>query len=377
MKKIIFIHDSKFYKQGNRVYNNGNLSYDILKRYLYYKNKLLIIGRLEKKIHFKTRVDGENINWCLLDNIKSLKGLFKYYKQIKWQINREIKDADLVIIRLPSLLGIISYKLAKLQKKKIILEVVGNSLSILKIKEKNNIDYLKTVLYSLYSHYKVRKITFDAENIIYVTKDYLQYCYPNKKNNIACSDVIINHFYYNIREKKDNIKLGMLGFIGNKNKGLDVAIKAMGILSSNYTLEIVGGGDKNIWEKEIEKLKNKNNIIFRGELDHSKVIEWLKTVDILLQPSYSEGLPRAILEAMSTGCAVVGTNIGGIPELVNKDLLIKPGDYITLAKKIKICTEKLNYYSQENLIKIKSYSNKDLEIIRKNFIRGVLNKDAK
>ena len=56
----------------------------------------------------------------------------------------------------------------------------------------------------------------------------------------------------------------------------------------------------------------------------------LKETDVYVQPSKTEGLPRAVIEAMSVGCYVIGTNVGGIPELLNENNLFKynkPSDF--------------------------------------------------
>ena len=64
------------------------------------------------------------------------------------------------------------------------------------------------------------------------------------------------------------------------------------------------------------------------------VLEWLKGLDLYLQPSYQEGVPRATIEAMSMACPVIASTAGGIPELIHDQWLIKPGDTVRLAQLI-------------------------------------------
>lgn len=64
---------------------------------------------------------------------------------------------------------------------------------------------------------------------------------------------------------------------------------------------------------------------------------YLQKTDLFLLPSYDEGLPVAILEAMASGVPVVSTKVGGIPELIKKEengLLIAPGDHLALKASI-------------------------------------------
>jgi glycosyltransferase involved in cell wall biosynthesis len=70
---------------------------------------------------------------------------------------------------------------------------------------------------------------------------------------------------------------------------------------------------------------------FLGILDFpDEVFLWLDTVDIFLHPSETEGLPRALVEANSRGCAAIGSNVGGIPELLSEDMIIEPKDHVNL-----------------------------------------------
>ena len=71
------------------------------------------------------------------------------------------------------------------------------------------------------------------------------------------------------------------------------------------------------------------------------VLEWLNDVDIYIQPSRQEGLPRALIEAMSRGCPAFGSTAGGIPELLSPECLHQPGDYVRLAGLIeRACVDK-------------------------------------
>ena len=61
------------------------------------------------------------------------------------------------------------------------------------------------------------------------------------------------------------------------------------------------------------------------------VSAWLDGIDIYIQPSFLEGLPRALVEAMSRGCPALGSSVGGIPELLAAGCLHPPGDSLALA----------------------------------------------
>ena len=73
------------------------------------------------------------------------------------------------------------------------------------------------------------------------------------------------------------------------------------------------------------------------EFSGDPVLAWLDEIDLYLQPSFQEGLPRAAIEAMSRACPVLGSTAGGIDELIQGDCLHRPGDVATLSSHILQC----------------------------------------
>jgi len=67
---------------------------------------------------------------------------------------------------------------------------------------------------------------------------------------------------------------------------------------------------------------------FQGYVDHDRLPEIYNRSDIFVLPSFSEGLPNVILEAQACGLPVIGTEVGGIPELLSdgRGILVSVGD---------------------------------------------------
>ncbi len=101
----------------------------------------------------------------------------------------------------------------------------------------------------------------------------------------------------------------------------------------NLELLIVGSGD---YEKTLKETKDKD-IIFLGKKNGDEVMEILLNSDIFVNPSYSEGLPTSVLEAMSVGLPTIATDVGGTREVV-KDyetgFLIEPKNTKQLEERI-------------------------------------------
>ena len=105
-------------------------------------------------------------------------------------------------------------------------------------------------------------------------------------------------------------------------------------------------------------------------MSHHKVFEWLDTIDIYVQPSNTEGLPRALIEAMSRGLPAFGSNVGGIPELLESQFI-----FSNRRKKVdEICNILLSFnkdtmkkQARRNYEEVKKYDKEIIEERRKRF----------
>jgi len=117
-----------------------------------------------------------------------------------------------------------------------------------------------------------------------------------------------------------------IGFIGRFDwvKGLDVLIKAVKALPDNFPIELDIYGITNSQEainyfKRVQRLAGKDKRIkFCGEATRDQFQEVLNSLDMLAVPSlWMEAGPFVVLEAFAAGVPVIGSNLGGIPELVS------------------------------------------------------------
>ncbi len=125
---------------------------------------------------------------------------------------------------------------------------------------------------------------------------------------------------------------------------LEAMVKVLNEFSKETKLLIIGEG---VLRKELEsyakELKIDTNVKFCGEM--LNISEILPALDIVILPSsLREGLGLSLLEAMSCGVPVIGTNIGGIPEIIGNSksgLLVAPGNHHELSSAIiKILSNK-------------------------------------
>lgn len=110
---------------------------------------------------------------------------------------------------------------------------------------------------------------------------------------------------------------------------LDVIIGHVDELRGKFILYIGGNGEVDKLNKLIEENKLQGLVLFKGWVDNEGKSDLFQICDVYILPSYKEGLPLSILEAMSYGLPIVSTKVGGIPEIVEhgkNGLLIEPGD---------------------------------------------------
>ena len=99
--------------------------------------------------------------------------------------------------------------------------------------------------------------------------------------------------------------------------------------NKSVELYIGGDGDENRIRKEINSLGLYGRVHYLGWINEAQRDVLLTKTDVFVLPSYGEGMPMSILEAMSYRIPVIATNVGGIPEVITDKVtgfLIEPGD---------------------------------------------------
>jgi len=391
--KAAFAHDFPFIvDDSGNYYSRGGFPYTVWKRYLNVFDTLTVLGRLSKESYTKkintdslTLSSGPNVKFVSIPNLSDPITRIKKYKIAKKIITKELNDVDVLIARLPSEIGLLSIKVAKEMNKPYLIEVVGCAFDALW----NHGSFIGK-LFAPISYKRVKKAVREGSNVIYVTQKYLQDKYPTKGNWIGISNVEIPSVDPAILQKRlikiDNlnrdsiIRIGLIASLESKYKGIDIAIRSMKYLKSEnikFEFHILGKGDSEVFTSLISKLKLNKNIYFDGVLKSgSEVHRWLDNIDIYIQPSLTEGLPRALVEAMSRGCPAIATNVGGIPELLGIEFLVAKKNEKQLAEKIIEFIQdkdKMKRAASENFFNASNYYKSNLDQQRTLFLSDWIN----
>lgn len=134
-------------------------------------------------------------------------------------------------------------------------------------------------------------------------------------------------------------------------KGTEYLVRSVESLKKYFLgikLVIIGEGpEKEKLERLVQDLKLSNNVIFKGYLDNEGVINHYRIADVFVLPSIdlngqTEGLGVVLLEAMACNVPVIGSNVGGIPDIIRdgwNGFLVPEKDPKAIAEKIKIILE--------------------------------------
>lgn len=369
--KVLFAHDHKFRKIEGDYYSIGGLSNDVLSRYVNNFGTVNVIARVIPK-----QVTDRN-----LSQITNKKVSIFDSKDKSYSIKRLVSESDIVIARLPSALGMRAIWYAEKSKKPYFIEMVGDPWTSLwyygNLKGK-----IAAPIITILNKILVKR----SKYVIYVSRRFLQDRYPTKGYSVGCSDAVLDMPQKEILEKRiqkinmdENIILGLIGSLAVDYRGHGTVIKAVSELKKrgiNCKVHFLGGGSKEKWEKVANEYGVTESVEYCGTLPSGEpVLEWIDNVDILTMPTLQETLGRAIIEAMSRGCPVIGSIETAIGEQIGSDCLCKAKDYISLANMVERMIKDrdyMKYCAQENFYRSFKYTNDQTDRIRNAFFEYFL-----
>lgn len=379
--KVLFCHDGPLRKDENGNYYGIAHNDKTFERYYDIAGKLTVAIRVtdisetvaKDKLSKITVSPFEVIE---VSNISNIKGILLNKKNVKKKIKEAVASTDYVVARFPSLLGYLAFDEAKRQNKPCLVEVVACPWDAFWNHS------LKGKLVAPFMYQATKNRVWHAKHVIYVTNKFLQERYPSKGENINCSNValttsnneILENRLDKIEERKSKITIGTIGAVNVRYKGQQTIIKALGKLkkegNTQYEYQLVGGGSQEYLMKMAKKHNVTEQVKFLGPLKHEKVFEWLDTLDIYAQPSKQEGLPRALIEAMSRAVPAIGANTAGIPELIENNFIFS-NSYKNIDEICSILSRlskaELIRQAQINFEESKKYKKETIENRRKNF----------
>jgi glycosyltransferase involved in cell wall biosynthesis len=232
----------------------------------------------------------------------------------------------------------------------------------------------------------LRRQCLDAIAVAYVTESTLQQRYPARPttftthySSVALEDGDLFDEPRTFSEAPRSPHLVFVGSLAQMYKGPDVLIDAAArcvAQAVDLQLTIVGEGrHRPELERRARDLGIADRVRFTGELPAGTAVRAiLDQADLFVLPSRTEGLPRALIEAMARALPCIGTAIGGIPELLPADDLVPPNDVEALAARVSAVVRepaRLGAMSARNLARAREFRDSVLRERRDRFYAEV------
>ncbi len=294
-----------------------------------------------------------------IDDIKYFFSLLNIYKKYK-------PDIIMHFTIKPNIYGTIAARLLGIKSINTInglgsAMIVDNFLSkILKIMYKVSLTFSSAIFFQNPKD----KLFFEEQNII---RKKISFIVPG-------SGVDINYFK-NCKKNINSKKIFLLIARLLKDKGIYEYIKAIKIIKKKYhNAEFLlagsfdNGNPTSIQKEEIKKWEKNNLVKYLGQTDDIR--EFFKLCDIVVLPSYREGLSRVLIEATSSSKPIVATDVPGCNDIVIDDV----NGYLCQAKDISSLAQAMEKMILISDTEFRTLSNNSFKIAKEKFNREIVNK---
>lgn len=383
--EMVFVYEDKIAQDADGNYYTGSaFSQEVFDRYLQHFEHITLLMRKAAvnpedfaTLSRMNRLETSNIDVVILPDLNaSIRNFFslRLRNEFKHAVQSNITSDRAVIIRAPSRSGTIAADFCHKNNKPYLAEAVGCPWDSLWNHS------LKGKVLAPIEWKNFRRTMRNSDYAVYVTSSFLQNRYPTKGKSAAISDVelqpmddtVLEKRLFSIQNHTGRIKLATAAAVNAAYKGQHFVIEALAKLkiqgNSSFEYHLAGGGDPSVLQALAKQLDVSDQVFFEGSLPHDAMFKWLDSMDLYIQPSLQEGLPRAVVEAMSCGLPCVGARTGGIPELLGEDCIFPQKDVNAIVKQLcALKTEDMKRMAKRNFEYAKQFQKEFLENKRFSF----------
>ncbi|MGA7498844.1 MAG: glycosyltransferase family 4 protein, partial [Isosphaeraceae bacterium] len=393
---------------GGEVWSPGPFAYRFWLRYLDVFDHVRVVARAR-------RVDAASPGWVRSDGsgvsfipVTHYLGPWQYLlrrHRVRSDVRSAMGPSDAVILRVGSQIAACLEPQLRRTRRPYGVEVVGDPYDVF---APGAVVHPLRPFFRWWFSRQLRRQCAGACGAAYVTEWYLQRRYPpggtafathfsslempetafcaragkalsTHFSDVELSENAFTRFYRLPRRAESSVRLISVGSLEQMYKAPDVLLDAVGMcVRDGIELELVwlgGGRYQASLEAKARSMGLGSLVHFHGQLNSVEAVRAeLDRSDVFVLPSRTEGLPRAMVEAMARALPCIGSTVGGIPELLLEEDMVSPGNVVALAAKIReVVTDpdRMARMSSRNLEKARDYKEDKLRERRIEFYRYI------
>ncbi|MBA2662342.1 MAG: glycosyltransferase family 4 protein [Bradymonadaceae bacterium] len=354
----------------NRLWTpNASLVHKFWARYLDVFDEVRLIVRAQPMRDVPegwVEASGEGVSVVALPHFVGPAQFARNLVTVRRLVGRALLEREAVMLRLPCVVGSELWRQLS-SRRPYGVEIVGDPMDVF---APGAVSHPLSPILHWWWPRKLRAQCAQAVAATYVTQHALQRRYPPAEDAYSTfyssidlgADALVSKARSFKLRLSEPLRIVTVGSLSQLYKAPDVLIEAVGRCIEqglDLTLNLIGDGKyRDQLEAQVARLGLQKRIRFAGQLSAESVRAELDASDLFILPSRTEGLPRAMIEAMARALPCIGSRVGGIPELLSDEDLVQPGDVEGLVKRINELArhpEQLTQMSRANLAHAELY----------------------
>ncbi len=359
-----------FIRCSGGVFTDLAFGYDYWREYLEVFDEIIVaarVKRLDSAPNGMMQADGEKVKFFDMPDYYGIKSFLIKFPIIFWRAFKATCQADRYLLRSGNIGTFIWLGLLLRFRNRYARECMGH------VKEGITAERPKTIFYKLITEvsewickYQVKKAVCAS-----YTSEFLRKCYPCQTpqaefvfSGVRLTDNVITSPRSEVFFRMVPFKLLSIGRVELQKGHLWLVNAAIELAKRKelplWTLDIVGPGTQiPVLKQIVQEHQLVDRIRIIGSVKWGEeLFSYIDHSALFILPSLTEGMPRSLIEAMARGIPAIGSNTGGIPELLSEEDLVEVENIRALADKIAQCMvapDRLTQMSLRNFQRAKDF----------------------
>lgn len=343
--RLLVATEARLLRSGDgTVFTDGLHDRAFFDRYLTVFDEVRVLARVAESAQpappsRSSVVEDDRVRVLALPDYRGAVGTARHGAEVARLARVAVEDVDAVMLRAPGYVSQVAHRACGGRPYGV--EVVGDPAEVFR---RGASRHPARAMIRQVTTGSLRRMTADATVVAYVSSVVLPERYPAPRAVATAtysSVSLTDEFFLEPRWPRPVRALVTVASLEQPYKGVDVLLDALTRLPGEVRLTVVGEGRlRGELTGLAERLGLANRVTFAGNLPGPAAVrEVLAASDAFVLASRTEGLPRAMLEAMAAGLPCVGTDVGGIPELLPAAAQCRPDDVAALTALLRVLLE--------------------------------------